>query len=388
MATTTNYGWTTPDDTALVKDGASAIRSLGTSVDTTTKALNPGTTAGDLDYYTASTTKSRIAIGTNGQVLTSNGSVPSWQTPASGAITWTERLAGAGTAINTVGYNGTNLYVAAGNSGVLYSSPDGKTWTSRTSGFGANTIQHVAFGNGLWVAVGANGTLTTSPDGTTWTARTANFATNQLNHVIYANSLWVAVGADGGINNTGGLIYSSDGTTWTRKSQTITVGTDYYMSAWNGTNWIIGASSATNNYLYATTPSGTWTAGTSGVSTNISYIVWDGTRHIVVQGQSVAYSTSLTLGTTSVYTNLASASQDETTKRLFQLYSNVLYRFSIAMQTYVPVSTLYPSLSAPVLLPTTTITTASALSSGMRSSFVGAAGIIVTGTSGAISTSF
>ena len=34
MATTTNYGWTTPDDTALVKDGAAAIRALGTSIDT------------------------------------------------------------------------------------------------------------------------------------------------------------------------------------------------------------------------------------------------------------------------------------------------------------------------------------------------------------------
>jgi hypothetical protein len=34
MATTSNYGWTTPDDTALVKDGASAIRSLGTAIDT------------------------------------------------------------------------------------------------------------------------------------------------------------------------------------------------------------------------------------------------------------------------------------------------------------------------------------------------------------------
>ena len=34
MATTTNYGWTTPDDTALVKDGASAIRSLGSAIDT------------------------------------------------------------------------------------------------------------------------------------------------------------------------------------------------------------------------------------------------------------------------------------------------------------------------------------------------------------------
>jgi len=35
MATTTNYGWTTPDDTALVKDGASAIRSLGSAIDST-----------------------------------------------------------------------------------------------------------------------------------------------------------------------------------------------------------------------------------------------------------------------------------------------------------------------------------------------------------------
>jgi hypothetical protein len=33
MATTTTYGWTTPDDTSLVKDGASAIRSLGSAID-------------------------------------------------------------------------------------------------------------------------------------------------------------------------------------------------------------------------------------------------------------------------------------------------------------------------------------------------------------------
>ena len=42
MATTTNYGWTTPDDTALVKDGASAIRTLGSSVDTTLASLGQG----------------------------------------------------------------------------------------------------------------------------------------------------------------------------------------------------------------------------------------------------------------------------------------------------------------------------------------------------------
>jgi hypothetical protein len=35
MATTTNFSWSTPDDTALVKNGASAIRTLGSSADST-----------------------------------------------------------------------------------------------------------------------------------------------------------------------------------------------------------------------------------------------------------------------------------------------------------------------------------------------------------------
>jgi hypothetical protein len=44
MATTTNFGWTTPDDTALVKDGASAIRTLGSAIDTSLVDLKGGTT--------------------------------------------------------------------------------------------------------------------------------------------------------------------------------------------------------------------------------------------------------------------------------------------------------------------------------------------------------
>jgi hypothetical protein len=85
MATTTNYGWTTPDDTALVKDGAAAIRTLGSSVDTTTKALNPATTLGDIQYRSSTAnTNTRLAIGTTGQVLTVAGGVPSWATPAGG----------------------------------------------------------------------------------------------------------------------------------------------------------------------------------------------------------------------------------------------------------------------------------------------------------------
>jgi hypothetical protein len=87
MATTTNYGWTTPDDTALVKDGAAAIRTLGSSVDTTTKNLNPSTTLGDIEYRSSTpNVNTRLPLGTAGQVLkvNSGATAPEWATDASG----------------------------------------------------------------------------------------------------------------------------------------------------------------------------------------------------------------------------------------------------------------------------------------------------------------
>lgn len=84
MATTTNYSWTTPDDTALVKDGALAIRTLGSSVDTTVKNLNPETTTGAIAYRGATANvKVALPIGTAGQVLTVNSgaTAPGWATP-------------------------------------------------------------------------------------------------------------------------------------------------------------------------------------------------------------------------------------------------------------------------------------------------------------------
>jgi hypothetical protein len=87
MATTTNYGWDTPDDTDLVKDGAAAIRTLGSSVDTTTKNLNPQTTTGALAYRSATANvNTALPVGTTGQVLTVAAGVPSWATPATPTI--------------------------------------------------------------------------------------------------------------------------------------------------------------------------------------------------------------------------------------------------------------------------------------------------------------
>jgi hypothetical protein len=87
MATTTNYSWTTPDDTALVKDGAAAIRTLGSSIDTTTKNLNPSTTAGDIEYRSSTpNVNTRLPLGTAGQVLkvNSGATAPEWATDATG----------------------------------------------------------------------------------------------------------------------------------------------------------------------------------------------------------------------------------------------------------------------------------------------------------------
>jgi hypothetical protein len=77
MATTTNYGWTTPDDTALVKDGAAAIRSLGTAIDTSFAADE-----GDLLVGGTSDIFEALPIGAVGTVLTSDGDTAEWATPA------------------------------------------------------------------------------------------------------------------------------------------------------------------------------------------------------------------------------------------------------------------------------------------------------------------
>jgi hypothetical protein len=58
MPTTTNFGWTTPADTDLVKDGAAAIRTVAGNIDTSLVDLKGGTTGQylaknsntDLDY--------------------------------------------------------------------------------------------------------------------------------------------------------------------------------------------------------------------------------------------------------------------------------------------------------------------------------------------------
>ncbi len=114
MPTTTNQGWTTPADTDLVKDGASAIRTLGTAIDTTV-FNNAGAAIaktivdakGDIIAATAADTVSRLAVGANDTVLTADSSTATglkWAAPASGGMTLisTTALSGANTTISSI----------------------------------------------------------------------------------------------------------------------------------------------------------------------------------------------------------------------------------------------------------------------------------------------
>lgn len=102
MATTTpNYGWTVPTSTDLVKDGATAIETLGDSVDATVKALNPETTLGDIAYRSSTAnTNTRLGIGSTGQILTVSGGVPTWASPAAGGTKNFSLLNAGGTTLS------------------------------------------------------------------------------------------------------------------------------------------------------------------------------------------------------------------------------------------------------------------------------------------------
>jgi hypothetical protein len=146
MATTTpNYGWSVPTSTDLVKDGATAIETLGDSVDTTVKALNPETTLGDIAYRSATAnTNTRLAIGSTSQILTVVGGVPAWATPAGGGkvLQVVYGSSNTSTAITTTTYTDTTLSASitpssASSKVLIFVAQISKVTRGALGGFGA-----------------------------------------------------------------------------------------------------------------------------------------------------------------------------------------------------------------------------------------------------------
>jgi len=97
---TTNYGFVLPTASDLVTDLPADFDVALQGVDTRLKALQPGTTLGDLTFASATAnTNTRLGIGTNGQVLAVVGGVPAWSSEAGDieSVTAGTGLSGGGT---------------------------------------------------------------------------------------------------------------------------------------------------------------------------------------------------------------------------------------------------------------------------------------------------
>jgi hypothetical protein len=200
MANTTNFGWETPDDTDLVKDGAAAIRTLGSAIDTSLADLEGGTSGQilaknsntDMDFIwitndvgdiTAVNTNSPLTGGgTSGALtLSYDYAAGSKLTLNAQTATYTVVLADADQKLVTMSVGSANDFQIPTNGNVAF--PIGTVINVIQIGAGQTTIQAVT-----------SGTTTISSTGATATAPKLRAQYSAASCIKVATDTWYVVG--------------------------------------------------------------------------------------------------------------------------------------------------------------------------------------------------
>ena len=135
----------------------------------------------------------------------------SW-TPASQPPTATDNLELRGVACGQKP-DGTDLFVAVGGNGAVFTSPDGDRWTEASSGT-SNRLYGVVYAGGRFVAVGMWDTVIASTDGENWSPFNSGVS-GSFNGVGYGGGRYVAVGGSG-------ALFTKDGDAdWARRDSGI-----------------------------------------------------------------------------------------------------------------------------------------------------------------------
>jgi len=187
---------------------------------------------------------------------------------------YTNRLA---VALNSVAF-GNSIYIAVGNGGLIYSSPDAITWTQRASGLTANNLTNSFYDGTFFWVTGANGTILVSPDGINW-------ALASLNSIGYNGTVYIAVGSNG-------LIYTSSNlTSWSKQTSGTTQVLNKIACILPTLCYVLG-----NNGTIESSANGTsWSTQTSGTTANLNAMAC-GINKCIIVGQNGTILSSYNLG--------------------------------------------------------------------------------------------
>ncbi len=228
--------------------------------------------------FSGSTVSVFVAVGTDGELLTSEDGGVSWTNQVSGL---SNNGGGPSLFAAVVGRNGgpagINILLVAGEFGYLLASADEFDWTSRMTAATQLNLTSAVRGNGVFVAVGGTKPgiksaaipviVSSADNGLTWT-RQSVAAARELTGVAYGNGIFVAVGK----NAQGGqavIMTSSDGVSWTSRVSGTPLGL-------NGVAFVAGNFVAVGDY----NPTGVPATEGAVILTSANGIAWTAQRQV------------------------------------------------------------------------------------------------------------
>jgi hypothetical protein len=258
--------WVTPGLQSIAKMGESylAVDNQGNiffSADSAKWKLRTNPTVNTLNSVYCSAYNLCFAVGDNGTILKSTDS----------GVTWSQLSSGTSRNLKKMACNNGTCIVVGGsgqaNSGVVLISYDYMTWSVITSSLATTSLNDITYYNNTYLAIGNTGTIFTSPNGINNWVAVSSGTTQNLNSIACATSVGcVAVG------NGGAIRFSSFGSTWSSATSGTT--NDLLSAAYNGVFVAVGKG---GTLLYSTLGDSGWTSSTfpttSSATNNLTAVI-------------------------------------------------------------------------------------------------------------------